>query len=203
MYDFNLYIQNVMFAVLCYEKLRIENANAAMKARSKKSHYISTSIMMSKRQRALQVELMSYFEHRIQFITDSTEELKAISRIRAAKGPESVEWSLASDVCRIQKIVILDSPDYRKSSKPLVEFEINMTEVAKTDIIYYWGLHNSKAFIKYFSGFDFLKHATLPECLNTPELLDAYLIGINHYASLSVDDAMEPMHELMHRCELA
>lgn len=203
MYDFNLYIQNVMSAVLCYEKLRIENADAAMKARSKKSHYISTSIVMSKRQRALQVELMSYFEHRIQFITDSTEELKAISRIRAAKGPESVEWSSASDVCRIQKIVILDGPDYRKSSKPLVEFDIDMTEVAKTDIIYYWGLHNSQAFIKYFSGFDFLKYATLPEGLNTPELLNAYLIGINHHAALSVDDAMEPMHELMQRCELA
>lgn len=137
MYDFNLYIQNVMSAVLCYEKLRIENANAAMKARSKKSHYIRTSIMMSKRQRALQLELMSYFEHRIQFITDSTEGLKAISRIRAAKGPESVEWVSASNVCRIQKIVILDGPDYCKSSKPLVEFDIDMPEVVKTDVIYY------------------------------------------------------------------
>lgn len=199
MYDFNLYIQNLLSATLCFEQLKIKEADAALKARSKKDIHTRWAVTMAERQEACILELMSYFDHRIKFEFESSPELNGKSHTRFEKGPCTSGWSKASDVRKLKKIVILDGPDYRETSQPIVEFFIDSFRdvIDSTEVHYYHGLTDISVFVQYFKDFDFLKHAELPEGINTPELVSAYLAGINHHAYLAIGDPMDPMHEAL------
>jgi len=200
MYDFNLYIQNLMSAMLCFEQLKIKEADAALKARSKKNDHTRWAVAMAERQEACMLELMSYFDHRIRFEFESSPELIAKSHTRFEKGPCTTGWSKASDVRKLKRIVILDGPDYRETSQPIVEFFIDSFRdiIDDTEVHYYHGLTDISVFASYFKDFDFLKHADLPKGIDTPELVSAYLAGVNHHASLAVGDPNDPMSEALH-----
>lgn len=201
MYNFNRYIQNLMSAMLCFEQLKIKEADAALKARSKskKDTHTRWAVAMAERQDACMLELMSYFDHRIKFEFESSPELIGKSHTRFEKGPCNVGWSKASNVRKLKRIIILDSPDYCETSQVIIEFFIdsNRDAIDGTDVRYYHGLTDISVFAKYFKDFDFLKYAELPEGINTPELVSAYLAGINHHASLAIGDPEDPLSEAL------
>lgn len=201
MYNFNLYVQNLMSAMLCFEQLKIKEADAALKAhsKSKKDTHTRWAIAMAERQDACMLELMSYFFHRIKFEFESSPELIGRSHTRFEKGPCSVGWSKASNVRKLKRIVILDGPDYYESSQVIMEFFIdsNRDAIDRTDVLYYHGLADISVFAAYFKDFDFLKYAELPAGINTPELVSAYLGGIDHHASLAFGDPEDPISEAL------
>ena len=200
MYNFNLYVQNLMSAMLCFEQLKIKEADAALKARSRKDNHIRWAVAMAERQEACILELMSYFDHRIKFEFESSPELNGKSHTRFEKGPCTSGWSKASDVHKLKRIVILDGPDYYETSQVIMEFFIdsNRDAIDRTDVHYYHGLTDISVFAAYFKDFDFLKYADLPEGINTPELVSAYLAGVNHHASLAIGDPEDPLSEALY-----
>jgi hypothetical protein len=145
------------------------------------------------------LELMSYFDHRIKFEFESSPELTGKSHTRFEKGPCNDGWSKASNVRKLKRIVILDGPDYYETSQVIMEFFIdsNRDAIDGTDVHYYYGLTDISVFAAYFKDFDFLKYAELPEGINTPELISAYLAGVNHHVSLAIGDPEDPLSEAL------
>lgn len=52
--------------------------------------------------------------------------------------------------------------------------------------------------VKLEASVSSVKYADLPEGINTPELVSAYLAGVNHHASLAIGDPEDPLSEALY-----